>query len=137
MSFRWELDARAEAEGIVAAVDVSRHARQVGLDGATFVSRGLWVRFVGAGPGQTDRLLETLAAVGKKMLDPSQASEDGTAVRFPLRAGRAASDADVISISNAEQNSLVLMLWREFSDGHAKPSLRVRVVAEDDTRAQA
>jgi hypothetical protein len=137
MSFRWELDVGAEAEGVVAAVDVSRHARQVGREGATFVSRGLWVRLVGAGPGQTGRLLETLAAAGRNMLTPTQASEDGTAVRFRLRAGDAEPEVDVVSIANAEQNSLVLMLWREFTHGHASPTFRVRVVAEDDTRPRA
>ncbi len=133
MPFRWEPDAGAEADGIVAAVDVSRHARLAGFEAATFVSRGLWIRFVGSGPGQTERLLETLAAVGEKMLTPLQASDDGAAARFRVRAGRAGADTDVVSVSNPERNSLVLMLWREF----AQPRLRVRVVAEDDTRPQA
>jgi hypothetical protein len=137
MSFRWELDTGAEAEGIVSVVDVSRHARQVGIERATFVSRGLWVRFVGAGPGQDHRLLETLSAAGRDMLRPTQASEDGTAMRFRMRTRGATAEADVISISNAEQNSLVLMLWREFAQGDARPKLRVRVVAEDDTRPRA
>jgi hypothetical protein len=136
MSFRWEVDASAEAEGVVVAVDVSRHARQVGFEIPTFVSRGLWGRMVGAGPGQDGRLLDTLAAAGRDMLNPAKASDDGTALLFRLRAGDA-EDVEVISVTNAEQNTRVFMLWREFAHGHASPTFRVRVVAEDDTRPRA
>jgi hypothetical protein len=137
MSYSWEVDAGAEAEGVVVAVDVSRHARQVGYEIPTFVSRGLWVRMVGAGPRQDDRLLDTLAAAGRNMLNPAQASEDGTAVLFGLRAGDGEPEVEVISVTNAEQSTRVFMLWREFAHGHASSTFRVRVVAEDDTRARA
>ena len=56
--FFWEEDPRAETEGVVVAVDVTRHAHRAGLETPTFVSRGVWVRFIGAGSGQEQRLLD-------------------------------------------------------------------------------
>jgi hypothetical protein len=137
MSFCWVEDPRAEAEGIVLAVDVSRHARQVGFESSTFVSRGLWLRFVGAGPGQEERLFRTLLAAGRCMSHPSRASDDGTAALFELRASGIGPAAEVISVTQAERNSLVLMLRSEFDRPFTDRPLRVRVVAEDDTRVRA
>jgi hypothetical protein len=137
MSFCWVEDPRAEAEGIVLAVDVTRHARQVGFENTTLVSRGLWVRFVGAGPGQEERLLRTLLAAGRCMSNPSRASEDGSAALFELQASGTGPAAEVISVTHAERNSLVLMLRREFDHPFTGRRLRVRVVAEDDIRARA
>jgi hypothetical protein len=77
MSFCWVEDPRAEAEGIVPVVDVTRHARQVGFESSTFVSRGLWVRFVGAGPGQEERLLKTLVAAGTVRRTPAERATTG------------------------------------------------------------
>ena len=137
MSFCWVEDPRAEAEGIVPVVDVTRHARQVGFESSTFVSRGLWVRFVGAGPGQEERLLQTLVAAGHCMSNPSRASYDGTAALFELRMNEIGLAAEVISVVHSERNSLVLMLRREFDRPFNDRPLRVRVVAEDDTRPRA
>ncbi len=137
MPFCWEEDTGAEAGGIVLAVDASRHARRVGLHGSTFVSRGLWVRCVGAGPGQEERLLATLAAAGREMLSPTKASHDGTAALFALRTDGTGPEVEVVSIVDAARNTLTLMLWREFTRRVADSPLRVRVVAEDDIRPRA
>ncbi len=136
MPFCWEEDPRAEAEGVVLAVDVTRHASQVGFQGPTFVSRGLWVRLVGAGPGQKARLLDMLAGAGQRMTKPLQASDDGAAVLFELGADTGPT-VEVISITSAERNGLTLMLRREFTRPTTGAMLRVRVVAEDDTRPRA
>jgi hypothetical protein len=137
MSFSWVEDPRAEAEGVVVAVDVTRHARQVGFESSTYVSRGFWVRFVGSGPGQDERLLRTLLAAGRCMSHPSRASDDGTAALFDLRASGPDPTAEVVSIADAGRDSLVLMLRREFDQPFTDRRLRVRVVAEDDTRPRA
>lgn len=136
MLFCWEEDPRAETEGVVVAVDVSRHARRAGFDTPTFVSRGLWVTLIGAGPGQEQRLLDTLAGAACNMLKPVKASDDGTAALFGLQIGGGAT-VEVVSIVHAERNGVTLMLWREFACRPAGPRLRVRIVAKDDLRPQA
>jgi hypothetical protein len=45
--------------------------------------------------------------------------------------------AEVISVIHSERNSLILMLRREFDGPFNDRPLRVRVVAEDDTRPRA
>ncbi len=134
MLFCWKEDPRAETEGVVVAVDVTRHARSAGFGTPTFVSRGLWLRFIGAGPGQEQRLMDTLAVAGRKMLKPVKASDDGTAALFGMQTSGGAT-VEVVSV-NTERNGLAFMLWREFAYRPAGPMLRVRIVAKDDIRPQ-
>jgi len=135
MPFCWEEDPRAEAEGVVLAVDVTCHARRAGLESPTFVSRGLWVRSIGAGPGQTRRLVELLAAASDQMQNPVQPSGDGTTLVFGLET-RGGAVANVVSVFDAKQSGVTLMLWSEFALRPAARMVRVRVVATDDIRLQ-
>jgi hypothetical protein len=135
MPFCWEEDAGAEAEGVVVAADVSRHSRQAGFEGPTFVSRGFWVRFVGDGTGQESRLLAILKAAASNVLNPSKADEDGTTVLFGLHA-KGVGRAEVVCVMGAQRTTRTLMLWGEFAH-RPTGKLRVRVVAEDATVARA
>ncbi len=135
MLFCWEEDPRAESEGVVVAVDVTRHARRAGFETSTFVSRGLWLRFIGAGAGQEQRLVDTLAVAARKMLKPVKASDDGTAALFGMQI-RGGATVEVVSIVDTERNGVTFMLFREFACRPAGPRLRVRVVAKDDMRPQ-
>jgi hypothetical protein len=130
MPFSWVADARAESDGIVPAVDVRRHAHEIGFESAKFVSRGVWARFIGAGPGQEQRLLDMLRAASAQMTSPSRASEDGTALLFRLCCGGA--EAELVSLVDREREAVTFMLWDEFTDRPPDGSLRVRVVAEEE-----
>ena len=136
MPFCWEEDAGAEAEGVVLAVDVTRHSREAGFEGPTLVSRGLWVLFVGDGTGQEERLRSTLKAAASNVLNPSMANADGTVVLFELHAEGVGRTEVVCLMNDAQRATRTLMLWREF--GHRPTGkLRVRVVAEDEPMARA
>ena len=128
MPFSWVAD--AESDGIVLAVDVRRHARELGSESSTFVSRGVWARFIGGGPGQDQRLLDTLRAASAQMTSPSRASEDGTALVFRLRCG--GTEADLVSLVDRDREAVTFMLWDEFTRRPPDGSLRVRVVAEEE-----
>ena len=136
MPFCWEADPRTEDEGVVFAVDVTCHARAAGFESPTFVSRGVWVQFIGAGPGQEQRLVDTLAAAACNMSKPIKASDDGTAMLFRLRAD-GDTHVEVICVIDPKRDSVTFMLWREFARRPADAMLRVRVVAEDETRPRA
>jgi hypothetical protein len=132
MPFRWLADPGSEAEGVVPAVDVTRHARLAGFEGATLLSRGVWARFIGDGVGQEGRFAGTLQAAWRQMARPTQVSEDGAALVFSLRLGQ--GTAPVVAIVDPERASVALMLWREFTHRSDTGSLRVRVVAEEEPR---
>src|SRR5512146_3195661 len=137
MPFRWEEDPRAEAQGVVLAVDVSCHARRVGFDRPTFVSRGVWVQCIGTGRDHDQRLLDTLAAAAAatSMSKPISASDDGAAALVRLPAVSGGGGVEVIA-TRAERDGIAFMLWHEFARSPGSV-VRVRVVAEDDTRPRA
>jgi xanthine/CO dehydrogenase XdhC/CoxF family maturation factor len=130
MPFSWVADARAESDGIVLAVDVRRHARDLGFESSSFVSRGVWARFIGAGPGQDRRLVDTLRAASAQMTTPARASEDGTALMFRLCCG--GTEAMLVSLVDRDREAVTFMLWDEFTHRPPDGSLRVRVVAEEE-----
>lgn len=132
MPFSWAADPGAEAGGVVLAVDVTRHARVVGFQTAAILSRGVWARLVGVGPGQEQRLLATLGSARTQMASPARASDDGTVLTFALRTDHGA--ARVVALVDPERENVTLMLWREFTHRPADGSLRVRVVAEEEPR---
>lgn len=132
MPFSWAADPGAEAGGVVLAVDVTRHARVVGFQTATVLSRGVWGRFIGRGPGQEQRLLDTLVSARTQMANPSRASDDGTVLTFALRTDHGV--ARVVTLVDPERESVTLMLWREFTHRPQDGSLRVRIVAEEEPR---
>ena len=139
MPFRWEEHAAVAADGLVLAVDVSRHARQVGLQVPTFVSRGFWMGLVGARTDREEetRLVDMLRAARRTMETPARVNEDGSAMLFGLRHDAGGPLMDVVSVMNEERTTMTFMLWREFEHRPTGPRLRVRVVAEDEVKARA
>ncbi len=132
MPFRWVPDPGAESEGIVLAVDVSRHARSAGFASTILLSRGVWASFIGEGPAQERHLLDTLSAARVQMGRPTSASEDGTVLRFPLEVEK--GSAPVVAVVDPGRESVTFMLWREFTRRPGDGSLRVRIVAEEEPR---
>ncbi len=136
MPFPCEDQAGDTAEGAVLAVDVTRQARRVGFHGQTLVSRGVWTAFVGDGADQEEQLLATLSTARGIMSNPGTiVNEDGSAMLFGLCGGTSGTVMKVVSVMNDECTTI--MLWREFEHRSAGPTLRVRVVAEDEAKARA